>query len=260
MLVIAPEGPLDGPAIETLLDRCFGPDRRRKTSYRYRDGIGPLSELCFVARTGGRLVGAIRYWPIRLGTRPALLLGPLAIDPDLQGRGIGRALTSTSLARASALGWQLVFLVGDPAYYARHGFAVVPPGIVMPGEDPGRVQYRTLAGASLPAEGGLLLHERCVDGPDVPAQEGQEGLSHQGQALVRGRSGVHGDESLGHGGGGSGAAHRPGQGLQQRANGERDGPGLGQAPQGLPLDPEPQALTGVLGREVWDRLALARME
>ncbi|HEX6012128.1 MAG TPA: N-acetyltransferase, partial [Geminicoccaceae bacterium] len=137
MLAISLEGPDDGPAIEALLDRAFGPDRRRKTSYRYRDGVPPLAELCLVARESGQLVGAIRYWPVRLGAhRPALLLGPLAIDPDRQGQGIGRALTRASLAKAEALGWRLVFLVGDPAYYARHGFAPVPTGIVMPDEDP----------------------------------------------------------------------------------------------------------------------------
>src|SRR6478735_9938034 len=117
MLLIAPEGPDDGPSIEALLDRTFGPDRRNKASYRYRDGLPPLAELSYVARAAGTLVGAIRYWPLRLGTAPGLLLGPLAIDPDRHGQGIGRALTRATLALAEGMGWRLVFLVGDPAYY-----------------------------------------------------------------------------------------------------------------------------------------------
>ena len=134
MLELSHEGPADGPEIEALLDRAFGSDRLNKTSYRYREGIAPLAALCLVARERGVLVGAIRYWPIRLGDRPALLLGPLAIEPARQNQGIGRALTEASLARAEALGWRLVFLVGDPGYYARYGFTVVPASIVMPGE------------------------------------------------------------------------------------------------------------------------------
>jgi predicted N-acetyltransferase YhbS len=145
MFLIRSEAPGDALLIEPLLDRCFGVDRHRKISYRYRDGIEPLADLAFVAEDEDRrLVGAIRYWPIRLGSRPTLLLGPLAIDPDRQGRGVGRALVFHSLDIAAAAGHRLVFLVGDPAYYARFGFAVAPAGIVMPGEAPARLNYRAL--------------------------------------------------------------------------------------------------------------------
>jgi predicted N-acetyltransferase YhbS len=242
MLVIAPEGPLDGPPIEILLDLTFGLGRHRKTSYRYRTGVAPVQPLCLVAREGERrLVGAIRYWPVRLEQRPALLLGPLAIDPERQGQGIGRALTTASLERAAALGWRLVFLVGDPAYYARHGFAVAPSTIVMPGEDPARLQYRTLAGAALPPAGGLLLRERGSTpgllGP--PVEVGKDGIAHQGDALVGRHAGLHLADSLGHGAGDGGVADGLGQGLDQGADGEHHRPGLGQAPQGLALDAQP---------------------
>lgn len=145
MFAIRHEAPADAVAVETLLDRCFGRDRRSKVSYRYRDGIPPLSELCFVAEDEtSHLVGAIRYWPLCLSLQPALLLGPLAIDPDRQGRGIGRALVFHSLETATAAGHRLVFLVGDPAYYARFGFALAPSRIVMPDEQPSRLNFRKL--------------------------------------------------------------------------------------------------------------------
>ncbi len=158
MFVIRPETPADAALIEPLLDRCFGADRRLKTSYRYRDGVEPLADLAFVAADeAGNLVGAIRYWPIRLDGLPALLLGPLAIDPLRQGRGIGRALVFHSLETAAAAGHRLVFLVGDPAYYARFGFAVAPAGIVMPDEQPARLNYRLLdADSRLPPSGTLV--------------------------------------------------------------------------------------------------------
>ena len=156
MLELSHEGPADGPEIDALLDRAFGSDRLNKTSYRYREGIAPLAALVPGRTRARRSVGAIRYWPIRLADRPALLLGPLAIEPARQNQGIGRALTAASLARAEALGWRLVFLVGDPGYYARYGFTVAPAGIVMPGESPMRLQYRTLLGGALPAAGEIL--------------------------------------------------------------------------------------------------------
>jgi predicted N-acetyltransferase YhbS len=231
MLVIAPEGPLDGPPIEALLDLTFGLGRHRKTSYRYRTGVAPVQPLCLVAREDERLVGAIRYWPVRLEQRPALLLGPLAIDPARQGQGIGRALTAASLERAAALGWRLVFLVGDPAYYARHGFAVAPHAIVMPGEDPARLQYRTLAGAVLPPAGGLLLRERgSTPGLLGAAVEvGEDGLAHQGDALVGRHAGLHLADPQGHGAGDGRVADGLGQGLDQGADGEHHRPGLRQA-------------------------------
>ncbi len=171
MFAIRHEEPADLAAVESLLDDCFGADRQRKVSYRYRDGVPPLRELCFVAADEtGRLVGAIRYWPVRLGRRPALLLGPLAIAPDRQGRGIGRALVFHSLELAAAAGHRLVFLVGDPAYYARFGFAVAPPGIVMPDEQPWRLNYRLLgATTALPGRGRIRPVQRSGGRPAPPA-------------------------------------------------------------------------------------------
>ncbi len=156
MLRIRHEQPSDHDTVEDLLDRAFGIRRRLKVSYRYRTGLEPVHDLCLVAENEAGLVGAIRYWPIRLGPRPALLLGPLAIEPALRGRGIGAALVEISLARAAAGGGDLVFLVGDPAYYARFGFRPAPPEVTMPGEDPARLQLRRLGHDSGPLAGVLL--------------------------------------------------------------------------------------------------------
>jgi predicted N-acetyltransferase YhbS len=265
MLAISPEDPDDGPTIEALLDRAFGPDRRRKTSYRYRVGIPPLAELCLVAREAGRLVGAIRYWPVRLGWhRPALLLGPLAIEPDRQGQGIGRALTRASLAKAEALGWRLVFLVGEPAYYARHGFAPAPGAVVMPGEDPARLQFMALAGAALPPEGGVLLRDpgghRGRGGVGDGVEVGEQRAARGRDALVSGHALLHLADPRGHGRGDPGLARHPVEPPDQGADGEHDRPGRRQPAQRLPLDPEPQELPGVLGREARQGLARLRVE
>lgn len=120
------ERPEDGPEVEWLLDLAFAPGRTALSSYRLREGVLPVAELCTVARDGYEaLAGCIRYWPVRIGREglPALLLGPVAVHPTRQGEGIGALLIRETLAQAEKLGWDRVILMGDPPYYARFGFS-----------------------------------------------------------------------------------------------------------------------------------------
>jgi predicted N-acetyltransferase YhbS len=123
-IVIADERAHHVAAREALLDGVFGPARREKTSERLREGRLPAEGLALVATDGERLVGTVRLWHVSLGAaRPALLLGPIAVDPALQSAGIGGRLMRDVLARAAARGHQAIILVGDEAYYRRFGFA-----------------------------------------------------------------------------------------------------------------------------------------
>jgi predicted N-acetyltransferase YhbS len=113
-------------ARERLLDRCFGKARHGKTSERLRAGRLPADGLSFVASDEtGRLIGTLRLWSVTIGTeaRPALLLGPLAVDPLRQGEGLGGRLMQDAITQAKALGHRAVLLVGDAPYYARFGFS-----------------------------------------------------------------------------------------------------------------------------------------
>ena len=150
--LLVPERPFDPDAIEQLLDRAFGPGRRARRSYSFREGIASDPALRFVALDpAGVLVGTLRFWPLVLlappaPSRRALLLGPLAVEPALNGRGVGRALVRHGLEAARATGHALVLLVGDPSYYAQFGFEPAAPlGFGMPGEDPARLQVLALA-------------------------------------------------------------------------------------------------------------------
>ncbi len=148
MFILSDERPADGAAIERLLDKCFGADRHSKRSYAYRRNLDPVDGLSVSAhdRDSGALLGNIRFWPALLEGEEVLLLGPLAVDPDHQGEGIGRALINEGLNRARMRGYGLVLLVGDPAYYGRFGFEpAAAHGITMPGEDPARLQLRRIA-------------------------------------------------------------------------------------------------------------------
>ena len=132
--VIRHERPGDGAAIERLHGRAFGPGRFARTAYRLREGTDPLADLCLAALAGTDLVGSIRIGPAQAGGAPLLALGPLAVDPNFAGRGIGCALMRAGLYAARAGRHALVVLVGDLSYYGRFGFAPVPAGrLVLPG-------------------------------------------------------------------------------------------------------------------------------
>lgn len=142
-LVSSPLTHADLAAIEKLDERAFGPGRFARSAYRLREGIEPLYDLSFVARVGTLLVGANRITPIRCGDEPALLLGPLTVDPAFRSGGIGEALVMKSLEAGRAAGHRLVLLVGDMSYYGKMGFQPVPQGrLVFVGPvDPERLLY-----------------------------------------------------------------------------------------------------------------------
>lgn len=135
MIEIRQERPGDVVARERLLDACFGVGRFAKTSERLREGRLPAEGLAFSAELHGRIVATLRLWHVEAGRgRPALLLGPLAVDPALQGHGLGTMLMRTALAKAVALCHGGVLLIGDAPYYARFGFSSrLAEGLAMPG-------------------------------------------------------------------------------------------------------------------------------
>ncbi len=140
MYQLSPEQEDDWWEVEALYDLCFAPGREALSSYRLRDGVQPVAELSLVARDGdGVLGGAIRYWPIQVGTAAALLLGPVAVHPTRQGEGLGGALIRESIEIARASGWDRVMLVGDAPYYSRFGFQRLSDVHMPPPTNPDRV-------------------------------------------------------------------------------------------------------------------------
>jgi predicted N-acetyltransferase YhbS len=157
-LQIRPESPGDADAIERLHERAFGPGRFSRSAYLLRERAGDLPELCFSALVGTLLVGSVRVAPALAGDVPALVLGPLAVEPAFEKRGIGAALMTTALDRARAAGHGLVLLVGDEPYYARFGFVRIPAGhLAMPAPvDPGRFLAAELRPGALAAATGRV--------------------------------------------------------------------------------------------------------
>ena len=121
-LTILTEKPEDAAAIERLHERTFGPGRYVRTSERIREKMAHRFDLSYTARIGTLLVGSVRMTPVCIGETPALMLGPLTIEPPFRDRGIGMAMMERALKDAKAKGHKLVVLVGDEPYYKRVGF------------------------------------------------------------------------------------------------------------------------------------------
>ena len=144
---------------ETLLDACFGENRHGRTCQRLRDGRAPAAGLALSAVREGKLVGTVRLWHVSAGGRPALVLGPLAVDPACRELGIGAALMQQALAAARARGHAAVILLGDAPYYARFGFSAEKTGaLTLPGpfERERLLGIELLAGALDGADGMIL--------------------------------------------------------------------------------------------------------
>src|SRR5512146_1936662 len=156
-LTILPETPGDATAVERLLERTFGPGRYARTAYRLREGRGHLLALSFTARVGSLLIGSVRLTPICIGDTPALLLGPLTVEPPFRARGVGGKLIERALQDAKAAGHTVVVLVGDEPFYGKSGFKRIPKGQVkMPGPvDPARLLVAELAAGA--GDGGTGL-------------------------------------------------------------------------------------------------------
>jgi len=152
MIALAQETADDWWEVEGLYDLCFAPGREALSSYRLRDGISPVAELCLLARDNdGTPAGAIRNWPVRVGGKWALLLGPVAVHPTRQGEGLAALLIYRVIEIARASGWSRILLVGDAPYYSRFGFAKLDGVVMPPPTNPDRVL-------------GLELREGAWDG------------------------------------------------------------------------------------------------
>lgn len=152
------EQPADDPAIEALHEISFGPGRFARAASLLREGVPHDSTLSFVAKSGERLVGSVRLTPIRIGGKPAILLGPLVVVPDWKGRGAGKSLMRTSIAAAKEAGHSVILLVGDEPYYGPFGFQrLAPYQVTLPAPaDPARILVCPLVDGAMEGLSGAV--------------------------------------------------------------------------------------------------------
>lgn len=169
MTVILPLASQPEAAVELLLDAAFGPDRHGRTAYQIRRGASWLPELSYAAvDESGALVGTLQSWPVALHddatAAPLVMVGPVAVVPDQQGGGYGRALMDRVVADARALRSDPLMMIGDPEYYGRFwGFSADgTSGWRVPGPyEARRLLALSVDGRPLPRIGRL--------GPRIPA-------------------------------------------------------------------------------------------
>jgi len=129
---IRPETPADYSAIRAINVAAFlHHPFSRQTEHLIVEELrkaGALAVSLVAEDESGRVVGHIAFSVMQIDGRDLgwYMAGPLAVMPECQKKGIGSALVRAGLEAIRALGASGCFLVGDPAFYTRLGFANEP--------------------------------------------------------------------------------------------------------------------------------------
>jgi putative acetyltransferase len=127
--LIRPEAPGDRLAVYEVNLRAFGRTAEAKLVEALRALELPI--LSLVAEVEGGVVGHVLFSPVTIAKvhpedsrlrSDAVALGPLAVHPEWQGRGVGGALVRAGLGACRQQGETRVVLLGHPDYYPRFGF------------------------------------------------------------------------------------------------------------------------------------------
>jgi putative acetyltransferase len=143
-MLIRREAASDVAAVRAVVTAAFAPSTAEAELVdALRAGPDWLPALSLVAEVDGEVVGHVVCSRARLGPSggrgvsasepsgsgqptpegaPVLGLGPLAVAPAVQRRGVGSALVHAVLGAADALDEPLVVLLGHADYYPRFGF------------------------------------------------------------------------------------------------------------------------------------------
>ena len=119
-MIIRAETPADHAAIRAVVIDAFGGEQEAElVDGLRRDGALSVS---LVAEVDGHLVGHVALSPLKSPPH-AFALAPVAITSIRQRQGIGSALIREAIEIAAEEGADMIFVLGEPAYYQRFGFA-----------------------------------------------------------------------------------------------------------------------------------------
>lgn len=164
VMLIRPELPADQPAIRSVIEAAFADSPHRSgTEAAIVDALRAADALTvsLVAETGGAIVGHVAFSPVVIsdGAPGWFGLGPVAVSQERQRQGIGEALIIAGLDRLRDLGASGCVVLGDPDYYGRLGFSVMP-SLRYAGAPPEYFQSLTIRG---PAPAGEVNYHRGFD-------------------------------------------------------------------------------------------------
>jgi putative acetyltransferase len=117
---IRDEQPADIAIIREVNRLAFGQDDEGQIVDALRaNGAATLS---LVAADDAVVVGHIMFSPLTVGSAIGAGLGPMAVAPSHQGRGIGTRLVQTGIERLRATRCPFIVVIGHPGFYPRFGF------------------------------------------------------------------------------------------------------------------------------------------
>ena len=139
-MIVRAETPDDHDTIRRIVDEAFGDTITSAIVDGIRASDRFVPELSLVAVDEGQSLGHVisSYVDVVPGSTRVLQVGPLAVVPSHQRRGIGTALMRETIRVADERGEPLLLIEGNPAYYGRFGFTRADEhGIEMPPESHG---------------------------------------------------------------------------------------------------------------------------
>ena len=137
---IRDEVPADIPTIEAVVGEAF-------RSATHASGTEPLIvnalrargrlSISLVATDAGQIVGHVAVSPVAIsdGSEKWYGLGPIAVLPAWQGKGVGSLLMNAALDALRRQGARGCVVLGEPGYYGRFGF-VCRADLVLPDVPP----------------------------------------------------------------------------------------------------------------------------
>ncbi len=118
------ENESDLPAIRKVNEAAFG----RRGEADLIDALRAVADpfVSLVAERDGEVVGHISFSPVSIESAEdsftAIGLAPMSVLPEYQNQGVGSQLVEAGLAECRRLGYEVVVVLGHPAYYPRFGF------------------------------------------------------------------------------------------------------------------------------------------
>ena len=162
---IRQETPSDHARVARIQETAFGGPDEAELVEMLRQSARP--QLSLVAELAGDVVGHVFFSPVSIEgpgvSSPSAGLAPLAVAPHVQRRGAGAALVRAGLSACVPLGWQAVFVLGEPAYYSRFGFVLAAPlGLRYESESfDSAFQVLELVGGALAGCGGWVRYHEA---------------------------------------------------------------------------------------------------
>ena len=166
---IRDERPADYSKVDDLIRAAFNGDAQAQIVTALRESDERYISL--VAEQDGLLVGHICFSPIEFEegfNHQGCQLSPISVSPIEQGKGIGGELINAGLERCKIVGWNSVFLLGNPAYYSRFGFMFASEiGLHCNGSLDPYLQYVELESGILNDCHGLISFHSAFNPPDT---------------------------------------------------------------------------------------------